>query len=120
MSTLDTNADKSYEPRALVLHARDNVAVVLDEAEPGPITLIGMAGTKTVDAGESIAVGHKVALRAIGTGDPVVKYGVSIGVATEAIAAGGWVHTHNCRSRLDERSHTLDRHTGAPTDTKYA
>jgi hypothetical protein len=49
-----------------------------------------------------------------------VKYGVTIGVATEPIGAGTWVHTHNCRSELDERSHTLDRHTGAPTDIKYA
>ena len=73
---------------------------------------------RTVDATESIARGHKIALRPIAEGRRrCVKYGVTIGFATEPIAAGAWVHTHNCRSGLDERSHTLDRHTGAPTDT---
>jgi hypothetical protein len=52
-------------------------------------------------------------------GAAVIKYGVTIGHATSDIPAGAWVHTHNCASRLDARSATLDRHTGAPTDTKY-
>ena len=49
----------------------------------------------------------------------VVKFGVRIGHATAAIRAGDWVHLHNCASDVDERSGTLDLHTGATTDTKY-
>jgi hypothetical protein len=48
-----------------------------------------------------------------------VKYGVEIGEATTAIVPGDWVHLHNCGSKLDARSNTLDLHTGAPKDTLY-
>ncbi len=106
-------------PRGLQLHADDNVAVVLGNAEPGPIHLMEPADGRTIEVKEPIAEGHKVALRPIGQGDAVIKYGVAIGFATAPIAAGAWVHTHNCRSGLDERSHTLDPHSGAPTDTQY-
>jgi hypothetical protein len=66
-----------------------------------------------------IAAGHKLAIRDIPIGAPIVKYSVPIGLATTDIRAGEWVHLHNCRSGLDERSSTLDTHTGAPTDTRY-
>jgi hypothetical protein len=49
----------------------------------------------------------------------VVKFGVAIGRATRDIAVGQWVHLHNCASSFDQRSQTLELHTGAVTDTKY-
>ena len=49
----------------------------------------------------------------------VIKYGVEIGIATQMIEPGEWVHLHNCKSKYDERSSTLDLETGAPTDTPY-
>jgi hypothetical protein len=103
----------------LRLHADDNVAVALDDAAIGDVTILADGKRLPAVALESIARGHKIAVRAMEVGEPVLKYGVVIGFATEPIAAGAWVHTHNCKSGLDERSHTLDRHTGAPTDTKY-
>ena len=114
-----TNVVGSQEARGLCLHANDNVATMLNDAEPGVVRVLGEAKVAMVEAAEAIAAGHKVALCPIVAGEPVVKYGVTIGLASADIAAGAWVHTHNCRSRLDERSHTLDRHTGAPTDTHY-
>jgi hypothetical protein len=42
-----------------------------------------------------------------------------IGSASRDIAPGEWVHLHNCVSRFDERSKTLDVQTGAVTDTIY-
>jgi hypothetical protein len=68
---------------------------------------------------DQISLGHKVALRDVAEGEPVVKFGVAIGQASRAIRAGQWVHLHNCTSNFDERSQTLDLHTGAATDTKY-
>jgi hypothetical protein len=106
-------------PRCLRLHADDNVAVLLQDVEPGPVAVIGTQCAALVEARESIARGHKIALEPIGEAETVRKHGVPIGFAMQPIAAGAWVHTHNCRSGLDERSHTLDRHTGAPTDTQY-
>ena len=47
---------------------------------------------------EPIASGHKVALRRIAVGEPVIKYGSPIGTATAVIAPGAHVHTHNVAS----------------------
>jgi class 3 adenylate cyclase len=80
---------------ALVISDRDNVATALESLEPG--RAIDVGGT-FVTVMEPIASGHKIALRAIAAGEPVIKYGSPIGLATDAIAAGAHVHTHNLAS----------------------
>lgn len=104
---------------AISIHRDDNVATLLEDAAPGPVSLLGEAAGPSVVAVESISRGHKIALVSLAAGATVIKYGVMIGLATSDIPVGGWVHTHNCASPLDARSATLDRHTGAPTDTMY-
>jgi altronate dehydratase small subunit len=105
---------------ALAIHPADNVATALDNFSPGDVEILGESPDhKSIVAVEHISRGHKIALQSLAAGDPVVKFGVVIGNATASIPAGAWVHTHNCGSRFDARSSTLDRHTGAPTDTKY-
>lgn len=42
-----------------------------------------------------VPVGHKVALKAVPQGAPVMKYGHVVGYATQDIAAGEHVHSHN-------------------------
>ncbi len=106
-------------PRAVRLHVEDNVVTVLEDCGPGEVDVVGEAGGQTLTLTEHTTREHKIATRSIATGGPVVKYGVVIGLATADIAASDWVHTHNCRSRYDERSSTLDPHTGAPTDIRY-
>jgi hypothetical protein len=106
-------------PHALCVHRDDNVATALDDARPGPVALLGESTRKSVSAVEAVSRGHKIALVPLAAGQAVVKFGVPIGHATQDIPAGAWVHTHNCASPLDARSATLDRHTGAPTDTNY-
>jgi hypothetical protein len=106
-------------PLALVIHRDDNVATALDEIAPGPVTLLGESAVDSIIAAEAIFRGHKLALAPLAVGDRVRKYGVTIGHTTAAIPAGAWIHTHNCASPLDARSTTLDKHTGAPTDTRY-
>lgn len=79
----------------LVISEHDNVATALEALEPGR----GLAiGNRTVTVRDSIPRGHKVALTAISAGDPVVKYGSPIGIASADIAAGAHVHTHNVSS----------------------
>ena len=80
---------------ALVISDRDNVATALEPLEPG--RRIELAGT-TITVRESIMSGHKVAVRAIAAGEPVVKYGSPIGLATLDIAPGAHVHVHNLSS----------------------
>ena len=76
---------------------RDMVAVALQPLTAGETVDYG-AGSVTLLA--DIPMGHKVALRAIRAGEPVIKYGFPIGAATEDIPAGGHVHTHNLRTLL--------------------
>lgn len=104
---------------AISIHRDDNVATLLEDASVGPVSLIGEGTQSLLEAIEPVSRGHKIALLRLPVGASVIKYGVMIGHATSDIPAGAWVHTHNCASPLDARSATLDRHTGAPTDTKY-
>lgn len=67
----------------VIINERDNVAV----------TLHGKG---------DIPAGHKFALKEIAKGEYVIKYGEIIGKATQDIACGEWVHTHNVKSHLDE------------------
>jgi altronate hydrolase len=70
----------------------DNVAVALRALKAGEVvTLEGVALTIR----RHIAVGHKLAARAIAKGEIIVKYSCPIGTAITAIAPGEYVHTHN-------------------------
>jgi hypothetical protein len=106
---------------ALQVHDQDNVATLLGEAAAGALLqIVGPAGRHNLTAREKIELGHKVALATIPEGAPIVKFGIVIGIAMRPIARGEWVHLHNCRSRLDERSGHFDVHTGEPGDNAYA
>ena len=104
---------------AFQIHPADNVATLLDDAGAEAVLILGSSAPLEVALVGPIALAHKAALRDIAAGEAIVKYGVPIGVATESIQRGGWVHLHNCRSALDERSSTLDVETGATTDMHY-
>jgi len=106
---------------AFQVDAADNVATLLgDAAEGSLITVVGPAGKRDIAAREKIELGHKIALAPIAEGVSISKFGVVIGIATRRIEPGEWVHLHNCRSQLDERSGSFDVHTGAPGDNAYA
>ena len=80
---------------ALVISERDNVATALETLEAGRTVTLG---TIAVTISERIPHGHKLALMPIASGQPVVKYGSPIGLATCDIAAGAHVHVHNVAS----------------------
>lgn len=76
----------------LRLHHLDNVAVATRSLSGGRTTTV--AGL-TITPTSTIAPGHKVALTAIGEGDAVLKFGQTIGYASQSIAHGDHVHVHN-------------------------
>ncbi|GAB3310545.1 altronate hydrolase [Haloplanus rallus] len=80
----------------LHMAAEDNVVTAIDDLTAG--TTIPYDGER-IEVVEDVPFGHKVALVAFEPGDAVVKYDEVIGQATEAIAPGEWVHTHNAESR---------------------
>lgn len=82
----------TFEGTALVLHSRDDVAVLKRPVKPG---LELVYGSTTLRISEHIAAGHKIALKSIADGAPVRKYGQIIGFAVGSIEQGAHVHTHN-------------------------
>lgn len=75
-------------PRYILLHERDNVAIVVNDAGVA-------AGTRfndTLTAIERIPQSHKIALSPIPKDSAVWRYGVIIGYALADIAQGAWVH----------------------------
>lgn len=87
--------------KALCLGRDDAVATLVNDAEPGEsISVETLSGDAidTIVARDSIPAGHKVALRAVGSGDPVYKFGIAIGSATTEIVPGELVHIHNVAS----------------------
>jgi len=79
------------------MDTRDNVAVVTAEAKAGDV--LELADGTEVRAAEAIPRGGKVALAPIAAGEIVIRYGEEIGLATEDIATGQHVHTHNLGGR---------------------
>jgi len=83
------------DPRLLHLSPKDNVCAATAALSTGDDVTFGDV---TFSVTSDVLVGHKIAVRAIAKGDKVIKYGASIGSATQPISAGDLVHTHNLAS----------------------
>lgn len=91
---------------SIMLHPDDNVGVCLVDAVAGDVR-------ESTTLATEIPAGHKFALSEIKSGGPVVKFGYPIGYATTDIGVGEFVHTHNCRTGLDENlEYDFDRLVG--------
>ena len=75
-------------PVIIRMHERDNVAIVGNDG--GLPAGTALPGGPTLR--EKVPQAHKVALEDIAVGGEVLRYGVVIGHALRAIAAGSWVH----------------------------
>jgi altronate hydrolase len=72
------------------LHPNDNVVVATARLAKG-----ATLPDESITVLDDVPFGHKIATAAIAVGAAVRKYGQVIGIATEAIAPGRHVHTHN-------------------------
>jgi altronate dehydratase small subunit len=81
---------------ALKLSDKDNVATALSDLETESEVNIrwGKEITK-IRSLEKIPFGFKVALSDINKGSKVIKYGETIGIASQDIKRGQLVHVHN-------------------------
>ena len=85
---------------ALIIDPKDNVATAVRPLPAGErLRLSVNGGAVELTVGEDIAQGHKLALVGIRQGEPVIKYGETIGLATRDILAGEHVHVHNVEGR---------------------
>jgi altronate hydrolase len=84
------------------IHPNDDVVIARQQ-------LLG--GTRIESEGISVSglvpPGHKIAVRAIAAGEPVRRYNQIIGTATQAIAPGQHVHTHNLAFSRFDRGHDV-------------
>jgi len=78
---------------ALMMDAKDDVAIVLNKTAEGEEVILPN-GEKIVALNE-IPMSHKIAIKDIEVGAPIIRYGEQIGYATKAIKKGEWVHVHN-------------------------
>ncbi|HEU4540776.1 MAG TPA: UxaA family hydrolase [Jiangellaceae bacterium] len=86
----------------LVHHVGDTVGVAVQdipEARKVSGRVQSTGDELELEVVEPVPLGHKVALRDIASGEPVIKYGVAIGLATADINTGQRVHVHNLKGQ---------------------
>lgn len=94
----------------LKVHEDDNVATVFAEGIKKDLHLNvrdQKGDIQVVTLLDDVPYGHKVAVKPIKNGSPIIKYGEKIGAATCDIKLGDYVHVHNLdsqRSRGDKNN----------------
>lgn len=84
----ETPLSETLKPLTIRMHESDNVAIVANDGGlPAGTTLL-----EGLTLRDKVPQGHKVALVDLPAGGAVLRYGVPIGYAIDAIAAGSWVH----------------------------
>jgi altronate hydrolase len=82
----------SPENVVIRLHPTDNIAVARVPITPGTVIRVDGIEFTAVD---DVPAGHKIALKAIRSGEQTIRYGQRIGPATRDIQVGQHIHTHN-------------------------
>lgn len=83
----------------ILLNPKDNVTVAREALEAGVSLGAGLVTR------EAVPSGHKVAIRAIAAGEPVLKYGQVIGIASREIQPGEHVHLQNLAMQDSNAAH---------------
>src|SRR5438874_23218 len=85
-------ARRNLEDVAVRLHESDDLLVLKKAVQSGDELVNGSFSLRIA---QNIPLGHKIALRELSEGEPVRKYGQTIGFAQGRISAGEHIHTHN-------------------------
>ena len=90
---METNRDY------ILLDDADNTMTALRDLQSGlELSVPSKEGEKMIVLRQRIPFAHKFARSHIPEGDVVIKYGEIIGIATEEIFPGDYVHIHNIES----------------------
>ena len=89
------------DPKINAIHVNDRDSCVTSVCPIAAGELVAYhdrdGSVHTVCAAVDIPAYHKVAVCDVAVGDYVIKYGEQIGVATQDIRTGDYVHIHNVR-----------------------
>ncbi len=80
----------------IIMNPDDNCATALEDISKGSQVQFQES---SIIINQNMLLGHKIALVDIKKGGLVKKYGQVIGIATEDINRGDWIHTHNLTSQ---------------------
>jgi (2R)-sulfolactate sulfo-lyase subunit alpha len=90
-------------PQLLVHEHEDNVGVVVVEGLTAGTEMMGVVTADNsafnLKVNADVPIGHKVALKDLKAGDTAIKYGEDIGRIVADVAKGGYVHTHNLKTK---------------------
>ena len=92
----------------LQIHASDNVCVA---TRPLTANTWITCGSVRFKLDQDVTLGAKLALGPLAAGTKILKFGEPIGTLTQAVALGGYIHTHNLKSdylHTHERGEQLD------------
>ena len=89
---------------AMIIDEKDTVAVAIEPVAAGEtITWLDRSGAaQTVTAVTDIPIYHKLAIKDMAKGEPVVKYGEHIGLAAVDIRKGEHVHVQNVENHREQ------------------
>ena len=84
---------------AIILNPKDNVATALCDLKEGDTLQLKVEKRALkIKLRSKVPFGHKFSLALIAVGTPIIKYGEVIGISTNAIQPGDYVHVHNVAS----------------------
>ena len=101
--------------KGILLHeADDDVGVTAMDLKTGEVVMaVTLEGepVKEITLVDDVPLSHKVAMRDMDAEKHVIEYGREIGYASQAIAKGAHVHTHNLKSlRWSGKSQIVEHH----------
>jgi (2R)-sulfolactate sulfo-lyase subunit alpha len=90
----------AQQPDFLAHKEGDMVGVAVRDLRPGAVhgAYLDTDADVSVELRHEVPLGHKLALTDIPAGAEVIEYGLRIGIASQAIGKGDYVHIHNVRS----------------------
>ncbi|GGB54536.1 hypothetical protein GCM10011409_35180 [Lentibacillus populi] len=87
--------------RFLIHNKEDHVGVATTPIEEDEQVIgVYMEDNSEVNirANKAIPLGHKISLVELDAEQPIIKYGIQIGITTCALHVGDYVHTHNIKT----------------------
>lgn len=101
VKTNETKQEPVSTHKFLVHHKGDHVGVATTPIQKGEkVTGVFMdddTKLEVVSLGD-IPLGHKISLITLDVNEKVMKYGVQVGLTTQAWSIGDYVHTHNMKT----------------------
>jgi (2R)-sulfolactate sulfo-lyase subunit alpha len=90
----------AQQPDFLAHKEGDMVGVAVRDLRPGAVhgAYLDTDSDVSVELRHEVPLGHKLALTDVPAGAEVIEYGLRIGIASQAIGKGDYVHIHNVRS----------------------